>query len=144
MIDDRGETWVNRKCFGSATLVLADITKKNSNLGILPQLCNVCNYLCLLTNNNCTEGKDEKVEQVHPKYFLQLVRTALKQNYSCKKQSMHCPKNNLNLGVKTEPVTPGAEATVYVRFLLLVQYIFLAQKPDIYRCICSNRDMLCF
>ena len=27
---------------------------------------------------------------------------------------MHCPENNLNLRIKTEPVTPGAEATKYV------------------------------
>ena len=25
----------------------------------------------------------------------------------------HCPKNNLNLGIKTDPVTYGSDATVY-------------------------------
>ena len=30
----------------------------------------------------------------------------------------HCPKNNLNLGIKTEPVTYGSDATVYSRSCL--------------------------
>ena len=39
------------------------------------------------------------------------------------------------LPIKTEPVTAGADATVYVRFLFT--YI-LIEAPDIYRCIGSN------
>ena len=39
------------------------------------------------------------------------------------------------LPIKTEPVTAGADATVYVR--LLFTYI-LIEAPDIYRCIGSN------
>ena len=39
---------------------------------------------------------------------------------SCSRQEVHvglshCPKNYLNLRIKTEPVTAGADATVYVR-----------------------------
>ena len=30
---------------------------------------------------------------------------------------VHCPKNNLNLRIETKPLTAGADATVYVRFL---------------------------
>ena len=30
---------------------------------------------------------------------------------------VHCPKNILNLGIETEPVTVGADATIYVWFL---------------------------
>ena len=40
--------------------------------------------------------------------------------------SPHCPKNNMNLGIKTEPVTVGADTTVYVWFLHVqdtVQYM---------------------
>ena len=39
-----------------------------------------------------------------------------------------CPKNNLNLCVKTEPVTAGADATVNVWFL---GQIYVNKKPDI-------------
>ena len=35
---------------------------------------------------------------------------------------VHCARSNLNLHVKTEPITAGADATVYVR--LYVQYIW--------------------
>ena len=53
---------------------------------------------------------------------------------------MQCPKNNLNLRIKTEPVT---DSTVYDWLLF---YISIPQHPDIYRCIhaCSNRDRLIF
>ena len=30
---------------------------------------------------------------------------------------VHCPKNILNLGIETEPVTVGADATIYVWFM---------------------------
>ena len=50
-----------------------------------------------------------------------------------------CPKNNLNLCVKTEPVTAGADATVNVWFL---GQIYVNKKPHIYRCIRSNRGRL--
>ena len=33
----------------------------------------------------------------------------------------HCPKTNLNLCVRTEPVMVGADATVYIYNLVLVQ-----------------------
>ena len=107
---------------------------------------------------------------------------------------LYSPKDNLNLGIKTEPITAGADATVYVCLLwtyilyglygcyyirikiqtytiaqaphcpknyqnlyslsrleqmqqlmfVFCSHIYLAQKPDIYRCICTNRDRLDF
>ena len=41
------------------------------------------------------------------------------------------PKNNLNLGTKTEPVTNGAAATVLIYYPAFI-YICLSQKADIY------------
>ena len=46
-------------------------------------------------------------------------------------------KNNLNLRTKTEPVTTGADAAVYCPAFVSM---YLAQKPDIYRCTWFNRD----
>ena len=46
---------------------------------------------------------------------------------------MHCPPKNLNLRIKTEPATVTADATVCIRFLIC------KQKPDIYRCIRTDR-----
>ena len=46
----------------------------------------------------------------------------------------HCPHINLNLRIKTEPVTAGADATVYVR----------PKNPDFPYCICSSRNRLAF
>ena len=43
----------------------------------------------------------------------------------------HCPKNNFNLRIEPEPVKAGADAMFA---------IYLAQKPDIYRCIHFSRD----
>ena len=54
----------------------------------------------------------------------------------------HCPKNNLNLRIKTEPVSVGADSTVYVCLLCTYTEVYLAQKPDIYRCISFNCDRL--
>ena len=47
---------------------------------------------------------------------------------------LHCPKHNMNLGIKTEPVTPGVDAAVHI-------YNIYAPKPDIFCCSCPNRDM---
>ena len=38
--------------------------------------------------------------------------------------STHCPKSILNLCIKTEPVTAGAEATVYVLLLFTYTYVW--------------------
>ena len=38
--------------------------------------------------------------------------------------SPHCPKNNLNLLIKTEPGTVGAVARVYVWFLSQIHIIY--------------------
>ena len=65
---------------------------------------------------------------------------------------MHCPENNLNLRIKTEPVTPGAEATKYVWHLcvhlhnlhILYSYNWHRNKPDINRCNCDSRDILLY
>ena len=51
--------------------------------------------------------------------------------------TLHCLKYNLNLCIKTKAVTDRQ----YVWFL---HTVYLAQKPDIYRCISSNRDKLGF
>ena len=47
----------------------------------------------------------------------------------------HCPKINLNLCIKTQPVMAGADATIYW-FLYSVQ--LFTQKQNIYHCICSE------
>ena len=52
----------------------------------------------------------------------------------------HCPKNILNLLLKTEPVSVGADATVYVWFLGQI-YVCKYQTT---RCIRSSRDRLGF
>ena len=49
---------------------------------------------------------------------------------------MHCPNKNRNIRIKTEPITAGVEATVYICPAL--GHI----KPDIYRYILSIRDRL--
>ena len=45
---------------------------------------------------------------------------------------VHSLKNNLTLCVKTEPVTAGADATDYIRFLFLymyIVYVYFAKDP---------------
>ena len=52
-----------------------------------------------------------------------------------------------SLRVKTEHVPAGAEETVFCISgfcMYILHSAYLAQIPDIYRCICSNRDMLGF
>ena len=51
--------------------------------------------------------------------------------YTMYLNSAHCPKNNFNLRIEPEPVKAGADAMFA---------IYLAQKPDIYRCIHFSRD----
>ena len=57
---------------------------------------------------------------------------------------MHCAKNNLNLRIKSEPATAGANATVYVCQTFWNIQLLLAQESDwhtvLYHCISSNRD----
>ena len=45
------------------------------------------------------------------------------------KNTLHCPKKYLR--IKTEPVTAGADSTVYI--CLAFVYTYSTQKPDIYR-----------
>ena len=40
------------------------------------------------------------------------------QVYLVRKVPLHCPKNNLNLSMKTKPFTAGEDATVYVSFFM--------------------------
>ena len=51
------------------------------------------------------------------------------------------PKNNYKLRRKTEPITAGADATAKCPAFVS---IYLAQKPEKYRCIWSSRDWLGF
>ena len=53
---------------------------------------------------------------------------------------MHCPKNNLNLCIKTEPVTVEADTTVYVWFSSDHRNV----NKRISCCICSSCDKLGF
>ena len=53
------------------------------------------------------------------------------------------PKNNLNLSIKTEPVTVGEVATVYV-WLLDQLNVFSKSQTFKYRWIRSSRDKLGF
>ena len=71
--------------------------------------------------------------------FIVIVDT-LAGNFSFWKSDSgwRCPKHNVNLCMKSEPSMAGADAIA--NFV----YIYLAQKPDIYRCICSNSDRLNF
>ena len=62
------------------------------------------------------------------------------QVYLVRKVPLHCPKNNLNLSMKTKPFTAGEDATVYVRFFYAYIYSYLAQNIQIYRFISSKRD----
>ena len=45
---------------------------------------------------------------------------------------IHCPKIKMNLGIKTEPVTAGEDATG--------TYIWQISHTYVYHCICSNRQ----
>ena len=56
-------------------------------------------------------------------------------------QYFYCTKNQLDLRIKTEPVTAGANATIYV-FGFCLHAVYLAQKPNINRCGGSNSDRL--
>ena len=44
----------------------------------------------------------------------------------------HCPRNNLNLCMKTKTATVGVNMVTYTR-------TYLAHTPNIYRCIHSTR-----
>ena len=57
----------------------------------------------------------------------------------------HCPKNNLNLGIETEPVTDGVDPTVYAwsLFTCYLQYKRLAHIKHI-PLHASSRDRLGF
>ena len=55
--------------------------------------------------------------------------------HSYQVQYIHWPENNLNRRIKTVSVTAGVD----VLFTYLCT-VFLAHKPDINRCISSNRD----
>ena len=59
---------------------------------------------------------------------------------------LHCHKNNLNLHIKTEPVTVGVHYCMCLISFpdILVLVLVSLQKPDIYRCIHSCRDRLGF
>ena len=46
--------------------------------------------------------------------------------------------------MKTEPLTVGAEATVYSMSGFWARYTVYNQKPNISRCICASRDRLGF
>ena len=50
---------------------------------------------------------------------------------------MHFSKNNLNMHIKTEPVTVGADATVYVWFLCK---IFVSNCQTYMYCNCCVRS----
>ena len=62
-------------------------------------------------------------------------------SFECRERLLctHCPRNNRNLRIKTEPATLEA-ASIYI--------LYLAQKPDstLYsnRCSCSNKVRLLF
>ena len=70
--------------------------------------------------------------------------------------NIHCPKNNHDLCIETEPVTVlhtlytigplfFKSCTLYSTVYSTVTVcMYLAQKPDIYRCICYKCDRLNF
>ena len=71
-----------------------------------------------------------------PKYCIVNIQCSV----YCNKY-FYCSKNQLDLRIKTEPVTAGANATIYV-FGFCLHAVYLAQKPNINRCGGSNSDML--
>ena len=50
----------------------------------------------------------------------------------------HCPKNIMNIRIKTEPVATAADATVCVRFFLYLHISGPETRYCIYRCIRSK------
>ena len=57
---------------------------------------------------------------------------------------LHCHKNNLNLHIKTEPVTVGVHYCMCLISFPDILVLVSLQKPDIYCCIHSCRDRLGF
>ena len=58
--------------------------------------------------------------------------------FSGKPRLQHCPKINLNHRVKTQPVTDGADATVYVRLLFIHSTVYISgpeTRHTLYWCI---------
>ena len=58
--------------------------------------------------------------------------------------TLHCHKNNLNLHIKTEPVTVGVHYCMCLISFPDILVLVSLQKPDIYCCIHSCRDRLGF
>ena len=54
---------------------------------------------------------------------------------------VNSPENNLNFRIKAEPVTTGADATVYCTSGFCFN-TYLAKKPDLSHWTCSNRERL--
>ena len=74
------------------------------------------------------------------KYFLQCISLWLPWLW------VHCPKNNLNLRITTEPIARLEWMQQYVRLFCLHVHctVYLAQKPDIYSCISLQCDRRSF
>ena len=51
---------------------------------------------------------------------------------------MHCAKNNLNLRIKSEPATAGANATVYVRLFGIYSYCWPRNQTGILYCAIAS------
>ena len=56
---------------------------------------------------------------------------------------INCPKNNLNISNnKPQPISAGADSTVYTVSGFLNRYMYSKQKPGKYRCIRTSRKHL--
>ena len=78
-------------------------------------------YLCSVhwVNNDVTRPRFPLEELVTVKHLYTV------------QYSVHCANNNLNLHVKTEPVTAGADTTENVRLLLFIFiYIWLRNQTQ--------------
>ena len=64
-----------------------------------------------------------------------------KASYNTHSHKVHCPKNNLNLWHTNRGC--HSQSRCNIRCLAFV-YTYLAQKSDIFSCICSNHDRLLF
>ena len=73
------------------------------------------------------------------------VRGHVNEGFNYKTRNDAMGQNNVKLPKKTEPFTTGAGSWLAFVHIYIIQYIsYTVQKPDVYRCIRSNRCGLGF
>ena len=95
--------------------------RRKMNIKVAVKIWRISRWMIL--KNKKTDGSDTGTNKIFKQHYSQFLRFLL-----------ISPKNIIQyVSAKNEPVTDAADAERY-----------LAQKPDIYRCICSLRDRLSF